>query len=430
MATQQGYATFTIAAKDAASGVMGKIGNSMGRLKSAAGTAFKALAAGAAAAGAAIAALAIQSIKAAAEDEQSTIRLNAALQARGFAIKELTPLIDQQIKAAQRLGFTDDQVRAALETGSRFFKDRTTLMASLNVAENIAAATGKDLADVQMILGKAVMGQTRGLKTLGIEVKKGATAQDIFTAANAKYAGIAEQLANSTAGKFTAAQIAFNEQIESLGYRLLPAVNEAMGFIANNVLPFTDAAFKSIGDAITAVSMELSKPGGFIDSVVKVGTEIYNSVQPAFKAMLDALGPLLGSVGDLIGALWGNGDGALAFAVKMVGEAFKIAFELAKPFFDAIKWLVDNITAVIKALSATGYSAGTNAGGGSGGNYGMTPITTGGGGTSGYLGGYGSQGVSLQANDVTVNLGRGFVSNLDAALGAKYAPGRPSRVTR
>jgi hypothetical protein len=186
MASQAGYATFTIAAKDAASGVMGKIGNSMGKLKSVAGTAFKALAAGAAAAAAAIGALAIQAIKSAAEDEQSTIRLNAALKARGFALKELTPAIDEQIKAAQRLGFTDDQVRSAIETGSRFFKDRKTLMTSVGVAENIAAATGKDLADVQMILGKAVLGQTRGLKTLGIEVKKGATAQDIFTAANAK----------------------------------------------------------------------------------------------------------------------------------------------------------------------------------------------------------------------------------------------------
>ena len=415
MASQAGYATFTIAAKDAASGVMGKIGNSMGKLKSVAGTAFKALAAGAAAAAAAIGALAIQAIKSAAEDEQSTIRLNAALKARGFALKELTPAIDEQIKAAQRLGFTDDQVRSAIETGSRFFKDRKTLMTSVGVAENIAAATGKDLADVQMILGKAVLGQTRGLKTLGIEVKKGATAQDIFTAANAKYAGIADELANSTAGKFTAAQIAFNEQIEGLGYRLLPAVSDAMSFLGTTVLPITDAAFKSIGDAITNVAAEMSKPGGMLESVGAVAGQFFNSMKPGVEAVASALGPFIQAVLDLAGALWGDGEGPLAVAITFIGEALNNLMLILKPILDTLTAIINAINTVIGGAAKLGANPANNKGYVP--SYGMAP----GGGATYTYGGAGTGGVTVQNN---ITFGNDAVSFVDTKLGAAYSGGR------
>jgi hypothetical protein len=394
---------------------MGKIGNSMGKLKSVAGTAFKALAAGAAAAAAAIGAMAIQAIKSAAEDEQSTIRLNAALKARGFAIKELTPAINEQIVAAQRLGFTDDQVRAALETGSRFFKDRQTLLKSLPVAENIAAATGKDLADVQMILGKAVLGQTRGLKTLGIEVKKGATAQDIFTAANAKYAGIADELANSTAGKFTAAQIAFSEQIEGLGYRLLPAVSDAMSFLGTTVLPITDAAFKSIGDAITSAATEMSKPGGMLESVGAVAGEFFNSMKPGVEAVASALGPFIQAVLDLAGALWGDGKGPLAVAVTFIGEALNNLMLIIKPVLDILTAIINAINGVITGAAKLGDNPANNQGfqfsGGAvpsaGGGY-----TYGGTGTGG--------GITIKNN---ISFGQDAVSFIDTSLGRTISRG-------
>lgn len=407
MVSASGAAVFTVVARDAASAVMGKIGKSMGSLRSTAGTMFKGIVTGAAAAAAAIGALAVKAISAAAEDEKSTIRLNAALKARGFAISELTPLIEEQIKAAQRLGFEDDQVRNAIEVGSRFFKDRATLMQSVAVAENIAAATGKDLADVQMILGKAVLGQTRGLKVLGIEVKKGATAQDIFTAANAKYAGIAEELANSTAGKFTTAQITFNEQIESLGYRLLPAVSEALSFITTNVLPVTDAAFAAIGDVITGAAKKISEPGGFLESVGKVGSEIFENLKPSLEAVGSALGPLVQAVLDLAAALWGDGEGPLAIAVKAIGAAFKILLDILKPVLDILTAIINAITTVVKGLNDLGSKPGSIAP--------YVPNYGGGGGSTSY-GPAGMSGVSVQN---TITFGNDAISYIDTKLGAK-----------
>lgn len=354
MASATSSAVFAIIAKDAASSVMGKVGKSMGRLRSAAGTAFRAMAAGAAAAAAAIGALAISAIKSAAEDEKASIRLNAALKARGFEMDKLNPKIEEQIKAFQRLGMTDDDVRAGLEVGSRFFTKQNQLLKANAIAADIAAATGKDVSTVMMALGRGAQGSTRGLSALGIEVEKGASKQDILRAASEKYAGVADEIANSTAVKFEAAQIRLNEAMEDMGARLLPVVNDALSFLTTNVLPIAEEGLATLGDAIANTIGGLTAPGGMVDSVGEVVASIVDGFKPELEAVATALtGPdgLFTAVSNLIGALWGDGEGALAFAFKALGLAIQAAFALAKPFFDALTWLVNNITAVVNALN-------------------------------------------------------------------------------
>ena len=345
-------AVFAVIAKDAASKVLGGIGKSMGKLKGAAGAAFRAISIGAAAAAAAIAGFAIASIKSAAEDEKQTIRLNAALKARGFELEKLGPKVNQQIKDMQRLGFTDDQVRDGLEVGSRFFKNQNKLLEANALAANISAATGKDLSTVMMAIGKGSQGSMRGLASLGIELEKGATLTDIITEGNKKYKGIAEEIANSTAGKFEAAQIRVNEAFESFGATFLPKVSDALDFLTTNVLPGVEEGLGFLSTKINETIDGLTAPGGMVESVGKVVGEVVENFKPEMEAAAGALGGLFDSVGKLIGALWGDGEGALAFAFKMLGAAIEAAFAIAKPFFDALKWLVDNITAVVEALSA------------------------------------------------------------------------------
>jgi hypothetical protein len=354
MASATSTAVFAIIAKDAASAVMGKVGKSMGRLRGAAGFAFKAIAAGAAAAAAALGALAISAIKSAAEDEKATIRLNAALKARGFEMDKLNPKIDAQIKAFERLGMTDDDVRAGLEVGSRFFTKQNQLLKANAVAADISAATGKDVATVMMALGKGAQGSMRGLASLGIEVEKGASKQDILRAASEKYAGVADEIANSTAVKFEAAQIRLNEAMENMGSKLLPIVNDGLDFLTTNVLPGVEQGLGFLGDKMAEVIGDLVAPGGLFDSIGKVVGEVVENFRPEMEAAADSLGILFGKVGELIGALWGNGDGALAGAFKLLGGAIEVAFALAKPFFDALIWLVDNITKVVDAITKVG----------------------------------------------------------------------------
>lgn len=312
-----GGIVFALTARDLASKAIGKVNNSLGKL----GTAGKLAAAGigfASAATAALGKLALDAVQAAAQDERSTILLNAALKQRGFNVLELTGRIEEQINAMARLGIEDDQVRAGLEIGSRFFKDQETLLKANAVAAQISAATGKDLSEVMMILGKASQGQGKGLKELGIAtektvkktvyktktdelghkitvkttkaIKEQVSIQDILTAATAKYGGIADELANSTSGRFAAAQIQFAEAMEKLGYDLLPAVNEFLTFIVEDALPVFRDIISQVGPVITDLIDNAVRPlaASFSDLFAVFGADSKTAVQ----GLVIALTPL------------------------------------------------------------------------------------------------------------------------------------------
>lgn len=296
-----GGIVFALTARDLASKAIGKVNNSLGKL----GAAGKLAAVGigfASAATAALGKIALDAVQAAAQDERSTILLNAALKQRGFNVLELTGRIDEQINAMARLGIEDDQVRAGLEIGSRFFKDQELLLRANAVAAQISAATGKGLSEVMITLGKASQGQGKGLKELGIAtektvkktvyktktdelghqitvrttkaIKQQVSIQDILTAATAKYGGIADELANSTSGRFAAAQIQFAEAMEKLGYDLLPAVNEFLTFIVKDALPVFRDIISAIGPVITDL----------IDNAVRPLAASFNELFSVFGA--------------------------------------------------------------------------------------------------------------------------------------------------
>ena len=269
-----GGIVFALTARDLASKAVGKVNKSLGKL----GTAGKLAAVGigfASAATAALGKIALDAVQAAAQDERQAILLNAALKQRGLFTEDLNAKIQEQIISMGALGIADDQVRAGLEVGSRFFTDQATLLQANAVAADIAAVTGQDLAEVMSTIGKGAMGQTRGLKVLGIQVEKGATIQDILTAATTKYGGTAAEIANSTSGKFARSQVRFNETMEELGYRLLPTVNKVMDFLAKEALPAFEAIVRTVGpvldDLITNYVAPLVRSFGELFAVFEDG---------------------------------------------------------------------------------------------------------------------------------------------------------------
>lgn len=416
MASASGQAVFAVVAKDSASKVLGGIGKSMGRLKSAAGAAFQALAAGALAAGAAVAALAISAVKSAIEDEKSTARLTAALKARGFATDELKPKIDALIASGQKLAFTDDDVRASLEGATRFTKDFTKAQEIASIAQDVARATGTDLATATINVGKAYAGAGgRLLKQLGI-VGKGIAGNAALAAIQDKVSGSADAYANTVSGKLAVAQIAFNEQVEALGYRIMPAVSDALTFVATNVLPATDAAFKIIGDTLTAVSATLSAPGGVFESVGAVANQFFNSMKPGVEAVAMALGPFIQAVLDLAGALWGDGKGPLASAVIFIGEALNNLMLIIKPVLDVLTAIINAISGVITGATKLGSNPMNNQGYQP--SYGGQSGTTGG----AYTYGGTSTGGGIQVNN-KITFGQDAVSFIDTSLGRTVSRG-------
>jgi hypothetical protein len=351
MVTSTGQAVFAVVAKDGATKTLNGVGKSFGSLKRNGITALKGIAAGAAIAASAIAAFTTIAVKGAISEEKSIILTNAALRQRGFDLDALGPKVEAQVKAFERFGLEGENVRAGIEAGSRFFKNQENLLRANAVAANIAAVTDQDLATVMGILGKAVQGQTRGLKTLGIQVEEGAKLKDILAAADAKYAGIADELANSTGGKMLAAQEKFNGAMDEFGLKILPLVNEALDFITTKALPVFQDLMEDLGPIV----------GNLVDNFVR---------------------PLVDSFAELF-KLFESSDGSFSIL-----KAVLLPLEAA---LTAIKIVIDAIVAGLKFIGVGGglktqrLDAAAAAGGFDGSSFVRGAPMTGGGGTSPYL---------------------------------------------
>lgn len=304
-----------VKAIDNATPTLRKIGKGFGGLKNVSITAFKGIAAASAAVGAALVAFGASAIKAALDDERSTLKLNAALKARGILTDGLKVAIDKQIESMAALGIEDEQVRAGIEMSSRFFTKQADILAVNAAAADIAAVTGADLADVIETIGKGARGSTRGLIALGISVKKGAKLQDILTATTDKYGGIAKEIANSTSGRLASAQVRFNEAIEDFGYRLMPIFEEGMKWITDEGLPLFEDA---------------------LNELVPIIYDVYeNQIKPLIKSV-DDLALSFGATGGII---------------EVFGTTTKIALLPLQAILTAIKVLIDGIAAGIRFIT-------------------------------------------------------------------------------
>lgn len=422
-------ANFVIAAKDAATGPIGDIGKAMGRLKSSAGAAFKAVAAGAAVAATALAGFVVASVKGAIEDQRSTILTTAALKARGFELDRIGPKIEEQIKAFQRFGKTDDDVRAGLEVGSRFFKGQTNLLKANATAAAISSVTGKDMADVMALIGKAANGTTRGLAALIGPIEKGATVTDILKQANEKFLPVAEELADSVSGRLLTSQIVFGEQMDALGARFIPAVTDALGFLATNVLPVTEELMTVLGDTMVNFGTKLTEKGGVVDSVMAVVGPIGEDLGVALGDTGTKIGTMLGKIGELVTALWGDGTGPLAIAVAGIGGVFQVFLATLNLVLDVINFIITAATEAMKLLDRLNSKQGSmNTGAAAAAGSTTFGLGTGVGGGAGAGGSSGYPTAPIGANIV---IGTSATSSLDLYYGlqartntGQFIPGR------
>lgn len=308
MVISSGQAVFAVVAKDGATKTLNNVGKGFGNLKRTGVSALKGLATASAVAATALIGFGIGAVKAAADEELQIIRLNAALKARGFALDEIGPKVEAEILALRRFGIADSEVREGLETGSRFFKNQEKLFKASSIAANIAAATGDDYATILLNIGKAAKGgSSKGLaKYLGV-LEKGVTLTDIGRKANEKFGGVAEEIANSTAIKFAAAQEALNDEFEALGTQFLPRVTEGLKFFTDNILPELSELFSEVGpiigdvvdkyivplfESVDDLSKTLGFKGGFGEvllSVIELALIPFKIILGTIKGLLDGI---------------------------------------------------------------------------------------------------------------------------------------------
>ena len=203
---------------------------------------FKTMAIAGAAAFGAVSAFAFKAVQAAAEDEKSQASLAAQLKRTFGEQQGLTDAVERYISVTQlRTGTSDVELRDSIGTLIRSTGNLKTAQNLLTVAQDVSAATGKDLASVSLALAKASMGQFTALGKLGIPLdestKKSKDFGAVLDTLQDQFGGAADAAANTFGGKLEIIKGQFGEIVETIGAALLPYLDRFATFLVNNVAP-------------------------------------------------------------------------------------------------------------------------------------------------------------------------------------------------
>jgi len=298
-------------------------------------------------AGGAILNFAKQSITAALEDQRAQQRLAKTLQNVTAANKDQVAAVEASIAAMQsQFAVADDELRPAFETIVRSTKDVGQAQELLKLALDIAAGSGKNLQEVSVALVKAMGGQTRSLKELGITLKdtegKALSADQIFAQLRTTFAGQADELANSQVGKLKAVGIQYDELKETVGTALLPALTQ-LADVAQTLFGW----FNSLDHGTQKFIAQVVVFGGVAISAVKAFTAIKAAIVGMNLAMAASPWGLVAAGAAALSALtFGlvkSGDGS----DDAKGKAEKYAKAVQDLGFDA-----DTTAAVLDYLNA------------------------------------------------------------------------------
>jgi hypothetical protein len=214
---------------------------------------FGALAVGATAAFGAIAVGLTKSVKAAMEDQKSQAELQRQLEKTFGANEALTASAERYISVTQlRTGTSDVELRTSLGLLVRSTGDLTQSQSLLNTAQDISAATGKDLASVTLALAKASQGQFTALSRLGIplddNIKKSKDFEKVVGLLNDQFGGAAETAAGTFSGQLKILSGQFGEILETIGAALLPYLQKFSEYLVKNVAPAVQRVTSVIGE--------------------------------------------------------------------------------------------------------------------------------------------------------------------------------------
>lgn len=277
--------------------------------------------------------------KAAIEDEKSAAELARQL-------KISTRATDDQVKSTEDLiskmtlatGVADTDLRNALATLARGMGDADLAQQNLNLAVDISAATGKDLASVSESLAKAYNGQTTALAKLDPSmrglVKEGASFNEIGAIMADTFGGAAATAAETAEGRFKRMSTAIGETQESIGAALLPVVEK--------LLPVLESAAKWVSE-----NTDLVVALGVAFGVIAAAVLIVNTAMTAWTVITKAA-TAAQTLFNL--AMNANPIVLATAAIVAIGAAVVLAYKKFEPF----KKIVDSVgEALEKAFTGT-----------------------------------------------------------------------------
>ena len=228
--------------------------------------------------------LAVDGVQAAIADQKSQALLANALRNTTGANEAAIASVEDYISAQQKaVAVTDDELRPSLATLVNATKDVAQAQSLQNLALDISAGTQKDLQTVSLALAKAVGGNIGALTKLGVPLSDGVKKSKNLNAALKElgdtFAGAASTRAQTFEGRMQGIRIAFGEALETLGYALLPVLEELATVFQTQLIPVFEQFISQNKDQIAQT----------LGDVIKFALGAAKALASMFKTISDNL---------------------------------------------------------------------------------------------------------------------------------------------
>lgn len=282
----------------------------------------KAFGAATLAAGALATKLAVDGVQAAIADQKSQALLANALRNTTGATDAAIAGVEDYISAQQRLvSVSDDELRPSLTTLLNATQDITEAQALQSLALDISAGAQKDLQSVSLALAKAVGGNIGALTKLGVplseDIKKSKDLNGALKELGNTFAGAASTRAQTFEGRMEGIRIAFSEALETLGYALLPVLEELATVFQTQIIPVFEQFIAQNKDQLASA----------LGDVIQFALGAAKALASLFKTISDNLTTFKVFAGILTGIFVGTkvyaGVIAIVGALKLLTAQFK-----------------------------------------------------------------------------------------------------------
>jgi len=303
------------------------------------GVAAKAFAVAAAAAAAYAVKIGIDGVKAAIEDEAAQAKLATTL-------KNATGATDAQIASTEKYITTlalqtaksDGELRPALERLALSTNNVEEAQKLLEVSTRVSVNSGVELQTVANAIAKAQDGNTTSLAKLGIGLSaaeiKGKSFAEILAMINKIYPDLGAN-ADTLAFKMEQMRIGFDEAKETIGFALLPIMENLIKFINEQALP-----------AFNAFIAGLTGNEGAVEGLDATGIAAYD--------LGKTIGSLARSIGQLAAVFSTDGKSSLdgfVTALNFVAQTATVVVTIIK---ELISFIVEMANQVISFLNLFG----------------------------------------------------------------------------
>ena len=285
-----------------------------------------------------------ESINAFANTERSAVVLNNTLKNFGVSDEGIKSIEETVNRLEKLTSFDDSQIRSALSNAVIKLGDVNLAMKTVEVAMEVARARNLDLNDAVQRLSLGLLGNARGLKDLGINIKDfGDNAQltaeqklDILNTVLGKVQGSVDKFNESTAGGMEKAKTSFENFKEAIGRELAPMVKDVTDATVTMLDKITDAMNKSV-DATEKMQKEVADLGAEAYTVIDtfggmdLSSRIGDTTQKMDSATKDWKSKIYSNIHDASTKAWDDFKKQGKNAGDTVGEDIKKSFEFWKP---------------------------------------------------------------------------------------------------